>query len=366
MKATVSRKELNDALSIAASASSARSTQPALMSIRMTLADGKLTLLGCDGEMWAQAYLPASIEVEGEICVQTRFLTEVVGALPDEQVTLQLSGTSLVIEGGQSEWKLFATPADLFPGIPDVPSTGELSLPMGLLQDSLDAVTYAVSSDTTRGVLTGVLMNYDGRTLTLVATDTHRLAVNRVHREGVGSDLNYIVPEKALKTIRSLPVPSDEDITIRFDGVRMSVDVGTAQVVSQLLDGNYPNWQRVVPSEFTRQWTMDRKEFYDNLKRAAILARDNSNRVTLSGQGDKVVISARSDERGTAKEEVPVISQNGDIDIAFNVKFIMDALNAFDSEGVRTEMTEASRSAVIRPVEGGEDRFCVVMPMALG
>lgn len=110
---------------------------------------------------------------------------------------------------------------------------------------------------------------------------------------------------------------------------------------------------------------MDRDELSVNIKRAMILARDSANRIRFSGQGEKIVISARSEDKGEAKEEVAMVSKNGDVDIAFNGRYVIEALNALEGEGVRAEMTESSRPAILRPTDS-EDTFCVVMPMAMG
>lgn len=366
MKATVTRKDLSDALSIAASASSQRSSHPILQAIRLVAEGATLNMTGCDGEMWASASAAANVESPGGVCVQQKLLSEIVSALPDVQVEITLEGTVVFLRSNQSEWKLLALPAEEFPPIPELETQSELKLAMGEFRHAVDSVAFAVSDDMSRAYLTGVLFNYDGQVLTMVATDTHRLAVNRMHREGIGSPINVIVPEKALKTIKQMPVAEDEQITVRFDESRLTVDCGSAKMVAQLLTGQYPNWERVVPQEFTRMWTVDRVELYENVRRAMILAKDNANRVRFSGHGDKVVISARSEDRGEAKEEVPIISKNGEVEIAFNGRYIMDALQSMPTEGVVAEMTEPARPAVIRPSEGGEDRFCVVMPMALG
>ncbi|QYK53919.1 MAG: DNA polymerase III subunit beta [Fimbriimonadaceae bacterium] len=365
MKVTVTRKDLSDALDIAAGASSVRTALPVLASIRLEAKNGALTLLGCDGEMWADAKCAARVDDEGSVCVQQKLLSDIAHQLPEGEVELSLEGTQVFLRLGMSEWKLMAFPADDFPPIPDITATGSLNLKFGQLIKAMASVSYAVSDDSSRPVLTGVLFSYDSETLTMVATDTHRMAVHKIHQEGIGSDVTAIVPEKALRIIRNLRLGMDDDITIGFADSRLVVDIGTARIVSQLLNGQYPNWERVVPSEYTRVWTMDRGELFDNVKRAMILARDSANRIRFSGQGEKVVISVRSEDKGEAKEEVAMVSKNGEVDIAFNGRYVMDALNALESDGIRAEMTESSRPAVLRPTES-EDTFCVVMPMAMG
>ncbi len=367
MKATVSRKELFEAMTIAASASSMRSPNTILGTIRVEAKDGTLTFQGCDGELWASASCSAQVERPGSACVPQQLFTQIVAALPDGECTVELEGTSVCLRQHESDWRMTTMLVDDFPAIPEVAASSSLTLPFGELKAAVEGVAFAVSDDiSNRAVLTGVLFSYDGATLTMVATDTHRLAVNRIHRAGIGSSLTVIVSGKALKTIRALPLADDAELTLSFDESRAAVNIGSAQVVSQLLTGQYPNWERVVPQEFTRVWTVDKGEFYDNIKRAMILAKDTANRIRFSGHGDKVVISARSEDKGEAKEEVSVVGKNGDLEIAFNGRYVMDALQAMKSDGIRAEMTESSRPAVLRPTEGGDDHFCVVMPMAIG
>lgn len=366
MKATVARPDLHSALALAAAASSQRAALPVLTSIRLEAKDGALHLLGCDGEMWGAASAPAVVEAEGAVCVQQKLFSDIISALGPGEVTFELIGTSMVLKHGLSEWKLLAFPAEEFPEPPSVEPLNSLRLPFGELLKGIDGVAFACSEDSSRVALTGVLFQYDGQILTLVATDTHRLAVNRIRREGIGSPLTAIVPGKALKAIKMLGLPADEQLTVTFDDIRLSVDLGKSKIVSQLLSGAYPNWERVVPAEFTRSWLVDKDEFVKCVDRAMIMAKDSANRVRFRGLGETIIISSRSEDKGETKEEISIVSRNGDLEIAFNGKYLKDALLAMGSAGITAEMTEASRPAIIRPTENGDDHFCVVMPMAIG
>jgi DNA polymerase-3 subunit beta len=219
--------------------------------------------------------------------------------------------------------------------------------------------------DLHRAILTGVQFIYDGKVLTLVATDTHRLAVRQIQLEGLGANLSAVVPARALNAIERLPVGDEAEITIRFGVGRLGVDSGGAKIVAQLITGAFPNWERVVPSEWTRTWQAEVDQMKELVDRTMILARDSANRVRFKGDGDLVIISARSEDKGEAKEELPIVTNNGDVEIAFNGKYVLDALKAIKDQGVKIEMTESTRPAVFRPAEDGAGYFCVVMPMAL-
>jgi len=366
MKLDCPRKEFNDAVAMAAAATSLRTTVNILQYLKVDASNEGVRVLGCDGEMWVERNMACMVTEPGSVCLQATLLSQLVGSMPDGDLQLHtLDGHGALLKQGASEYRLQTLDASDFPEPPNYGGEGELTFPMGTLREAVDSVIYAVSTDTHRQILTGVLFNYDGGTLTLVATDTHRLAVKKLDQPGIGSGITAVIPEKALKAIKSLPVTDEESVTIKFGGGRLGVDAGGAKVVSQLLAGAYPNWERVVPTEPTRMWSVEVDQLAEKVKRTMILARDNANRVRFRGAGDQILIAARSEEKGEAKEEVPMVSDNGEIEIAFNGKYVQDALSQIKGDGVKIEMTESSRSAIFRPAESDNDYFCVIMPMAL-
>lgn len=366
MKLECSRKDLVEAINLVAPVASPRSPQPLFQTVRLEAGDSGLQLTACDGEMWGERMILASVDEPGTVCVQAKVLQELVARLPDGMITLERAeGGQIFLRTGGSEWRLMALNADDFPGIPEIASSSSLKLKMGELREAIEGVIYAVADDNARLVLTGVLFKYANDELTLVATDTHRLAVIRLAKPGIGSDVSAVVPEKALKAIRNLPIADEEEIALQFDETRLMVDTGNARVVSQLLSGSYPQWERVVPAEFTRTWKLDRQEFIENLDRTLLLARDSAYRVRFGGTGMQLVISSRSEEKGEAKEEIPAIMENGEIEIAFNGRYVLDALKAMKSDSIVAQMTEPSRPALFKPIDESDDRFCVIMPMAL-
>jgi DNA polymerase-3 subunit beta len=366
VKIECSREELAEGLSLAGAVATGRTALPILQTIRLEAEKSTLTLLGCDGEMWAQRKILACVEQCGTLCVPAKLFTDVVLSLPNGNVTLELQNNTLFLEQGSSKWRMLALSPEEFPQIPEVEHRSELKLPLGELLEAIQSVSYATAEDEGRPVLTGVLFTYDGSCLTLVATDTHRLAVLHLDKPGIGAELRAIVPQKALKAFKNLPLKENEIVSIRFDETRLAVDADEAKIVAQLLAGSYPNWQVVVPSEPTRSWTFDRVEFLEHVKRAMILARDNANRVKFKGLDGQVQISTRSEDKGEAKEEVPAVNKNGEIEVAFNGRYVMDALSSIKSDGVRIEFVEPSRPAIFRGAEDGERHYCVIMPMMLG
>ncbi len=367
MKFDIPRKEFFEAVSAAAMAASVRTSVPILQNLKVEATDQGVRILGCDGEMWVERFSTCLVSEPGAICVPAALLNQLVSSLPDGDVQLRtLDGQGVMLQQGASEYRMLSLDAADFPEPPDYGGDETLTLTMGVLKKAVDSVLFAVSSDTHRQAITGVLFTYNGSTLTLVATDTHRLAVRKIHQEGIGSSINAVVPDKALKAIKSLPIAEDQPLRIQFGSGRLGVEAMGARVVSQLLAGTFPNWERVVPSESTRRWSVEVDQLLEKVKRTIILAKDNAYRVRFKGDGDQILLSARSDEKGEAKEEVPMIASDGDVEIAFNGKFVQDFLEAVDGPGVNIEMTESSRPAIFRPADDKGEYLCVIMPMALG
>jgi DNA polymerase-3 subunit beta len=360
------RKELSDAVNMALSASSTRTSLPIYQSLKVEATDAEVRVLGCDGELWIERRFAAMVSEPGAVCLQAKTLGDIVHSLSDGAIELKtLEGNGALLTQSGSEYRLQTLDAGDFPEPPSFGGDGELTIPMGSLRGAIDSVSYAVSTDPHRGPITGVLFNYNGTKLQLVATDAHRLAVRELEQPGSGGALSAVVPEKALRAIKAVPLTDDQNAVLRFGNGRLGIEAAGARVVSNLLSGTFPNWERVVPTESTRKWSVEVDQLNEKVKRAMILARDNANRIRFKGDGDQILISARSEEKGEAKEEVPMVAEDGNVEIAFNGKYVQDALSAIPTDGVEIEMTESTRPAVFRPAEKGEGYFCVIMPMQL-
>ncbi|MBS1717773.1 MAG: DNA polymerase III subunit beta [Armatimonadetes bacterium] len=365
MKFTCPRKEFVEAVQLATTASANRSPNAILQNLKLAAGDSTVRILGCDGEIWVERTVSAFVEETGAVCLQATLLKDWVSSLIDGDIELKTQDQGVQLTHSSSEFKMRMLDADDFPEPPDYGGEGELTLTFGDLKEAIDAVIYAVSPESHRAVLNGVLFNYDGTVLTMVATDTHRLAVRRIKKEGIGSNINAVVPAKALRALKTMPLADDAELVLRFGVGRMGVDTGNCRMVAQLLMGTFPNWERVVPSESTREWSMEVDQLFQKVRRALILAKDNNDRLEFKGTNDRVTIIAQSEGRGLAKEEVEMHSNNGDINIAFNGKYVNDLLQVLDGPGIRVQMTENNRPAVFRPADDDQSFFCVIMPMAL-
>ncbi len=363
MKIQLNRKQFDDALGVVASAASARASLPILSHLYLEAQGDTLRLVGSDLEQWVECRIPAIVGEDGATTLPARLLTELVGSLGGEEINIE-SGErhQAILTSGDSRYQLLGLSAEEYPPIPEIESPSELVLPAKHFLEMVDSVEFAVSKEEARQTLTGIRMEFEGDTLRLVATDTHRLAVRTARIDsGAGEPTSAIVPLKAIQLVHK--IPTAETITLRLGAHRAAFLGENAAVYTQLIEGQYPNYQRVIPREYTRKWTLMAQDFRNALRRAYLVARSNSNKVYLRTDGEKLVITAQGDV-GEATERVDLIREGDDLEIAFNARYILDVLEVVKSDGVVIELTEALRPAVFKPAEM-DDYLCVIMPMAL-
>jgi len=370
MKVQFNRKQFDDALRVVASAVSARAWLPILSHVYIEAQSDTVRLVGSDLEQWVECRIPAMVGEDGATTLPARLLTELVGSLGGKDIRIE-SGErhQAVLTSADSCYELVGLPAEEYPPIPDIESTSELALPAKHFLEMVGSVKFAVCKEEARHALTGIRMEFEGDTLRLAATDTHRLAVRTVRIDsGAGEPTAAIVPLKAIQLVQK--IPAGETITLQLGQHRAAFLGENAAVYTQLIEGQYPNYQRVIPQEFTRRWVLTVKDFRNALRRAYLIAKNNAtdgyktytSKVYLRTDGDKLVITAQG-YAGEAEEAVKLVREGDDLEIAFNAKYLLDVLDVLESEQVAVELTESLRPAVFRPAEL-DDYLCVIMPMA--
>ncbi len=385
LRASSPRKELFEGIQTVGKAVATRSSLPILTHVRITAKDGKVSMMATDLEMWMEHTLPGiGITEDGSATAPARNFTELLAALPDADVSLTVEDetNTLHLRCMKANYKLLGLSADEFPLLPQVKEDSRFVMDRETLRDAIKQTIFATSTDETRAILTGVLVVFQGDSLKLVATDTHRLAVRDCPvKEGSGS-ASAIVPSRAMNELLRIIGNDEGEVVVTLSGnqIQFQIDSGKTEgkgddkaemgskttLISRLIDGQFPNYERVIPAQATKTLTVERAPLAAAVKRASIVARDSASRVVLrtTEDGDKLTITAESGSVGNAYEEVEV-AREGDaspVEIAFNAKYLADVLNVLDTEGLHIELTEPLRPGVIRPTDDA-DYLCVLMPM---
>ena len=377
MRVTVLQENLARGLGIVSKAVSPRSTLPVLANILIASDEGRLRLSATNLEMGITCWIPARIEEEGSTTVPARTFSDLVSTLPSDQVLLKLDlqTQTLNVRGGTSTNDIKCIDAQEFPPMPVPDFEGAVQINVGDFREMIHQVAFAASSDEARPVLMGVLVQVDKDKLTMAAADGFRLSVRKaVLSTPSATPVSAIVPAQALKELARVATESEEPIYMILPKGRGQVvfRVKDVEVVSQLIDGTFPDFQQIIPRSYKSRTLVSTSSLLKACKQAEIFAREGSNVARLNiktaqseMQPSEVEISATSEETGKNETIVEATVDGAGLLIAFNVKFLREALEVIRTPNVALETSAPNAPGVVRPV--GDDQFLhVIMPMHLG
>src|SRR6266545_4029931 len=365
MKINATRQALLDALLVVSRAVSARAALQALSGILIT-AEESAQLRATDMELGLDVGLDAEIEGAGAVVLPGRLLVEVVRSLPDGPVTLALREAERDVEitAGSSRFHLRTLPADDFPRFPE-PEGDPIELPAPALQETINRVARAASRDEARPVLTGVLVTTEGDQLTMVATDSYRLAVKRTKLgTAVDNGLEANVPARALRELaRLIDAAGDESLGVWLTRNQALFRVGAVSLSSRLIDGQFPNHRQLLPESYEHEVKLPRAELLEVTRRVSQLAQRNA-ALRLSFSEGELVVSAETPDLGDAREGLPAPYSGELLEIGFNPEFVRDGLESIDDDEVVLKLISQLRPGLLAPA-GSDDFSYLVMPIRL-
>ncbi|MBI5825253.1 MAG: DNA polymerase III subunit beta [Chloroflexi bacterium] len=377
MKVTVLQENLARGLSVVSRAVSPRSTLPVLSNILIATDEGRLRLSATNLELGITCWIAARIDEEGSTTVPSRTFSDLVSSMPSDQVqlTLDVKTQNLHVKGGASNNDIKCIDAQEFPPLPTPEMKDAVQLNVADFKEMIHQVAFAASTDEARPVLMGVLMNVEKDKVTMAAADGFRLSVRKAHlSQAVSQPINIIIPARALNELARVASDGEEPIYMVVPKQRGQVlfRVKDVEVVSQLIDGTFPDYHQIIPRNYKSRTLVSTASLLKACKQAEIFAREGSNVARLDikeskgeMQPSEVEISATSEETGKNETIVEATVDGGSVLIAFNVKFLREALEVIRTPNVALETSAANAPGVVKPV--GDDNFLhVIMPMHLG
>jgi DNA polymerase-3 subunit beta len=365
MKIEATRQALLDVLLVVSRAVSARAALQALAGILITI-DDEVRLRATDMELGLDVGLDAKVEGTGAVVLPGRLLVEVVRSLPDGPVTLQLREAERDIEitAGSSRFHLRTLSAEDFPRFPEAEGD-PIELPAGALQDTINRVARAASRDEARPVLTGVLVSTEDGELTMVATDSYRLAVKRTKLDvSLEAGLEANVPARALRELaRLIEAAGDESLRVWLTRNQALFRVGQISLSSRLIDGQFPDHRQLLPDSFEHEVKLPRAELLEVTRRVSQLAQRNA-ALRLSFSEGELVVSAETPDLGDAREALPAPYSGEPLEIGFNPEFIRDGLESIDADEVVLKLISPLRPGLLEPADS-DDFSYLVMPIRL-
>jgi len=371
VKVTCPQENLSKGLAIVGRAVSTRSTMPILANILLATDGPRLRLAATNLELSVNCWIEAEVEEEGRVAVPARLLQEFVNSLPQAPVEMVLNPANrmLQLKCLRTDANIKGVNADEFPSIPTVEDGTVFRQPAHLLKDMINQVAIAAATDDSRPIFTGVLTRI-GQSITMVAADGFRLGLRSNELEnGPEDELSLIIPAKSLiELARILPDSKTQDelieIAITPNKNQVIFRTSSVELVSRLIEGQFPNYQQIMPKEWKTQVVVPTSEFLNAAKTASFFARDSANIVRLHLEPGELTVQAESTELGKNESRIDaVIEGQPQADIAFNARYLTDALNVVDSEQIKLEITSAGAPGVIKPVDS-TDYIHVIMPMA--
>ncbi len=372
MKLSCLQENLNRGLSVVGRAVATRITLPITNNVLLQTDQSRLKLVATNLEMAISCWIGAKVEEEGTITVPARLLTEFVNSLPSDKVEINLSrGKVLDLKCARFEARISGVDAKDFPPIPRVDEGITTKVEVDALHQGINRVVFAAATEESRPVLTGIDAEFDGDLLTLAAADGFRLAVYKLPlAESVSEKVKAIIPARALAELSRLVADQGEVVGITLSPSKGQVlfRLKDIELVSQLVQGTFPNWGQLIPQSYTTRAVVNVAEFLRATKTASIFARDGSGIVRLvmtpgeELKPGKLTVSARSEEIGDDVGELDASIEGEESKIAFNGKYLTDVLDKLQEKEVAVETTNPSSPGVIRPV-GVENYIYVVMPM---
>jgi DNA polymerase-3 subunit beta len=359
---------LYEAVQTVARGVSGRSTQPVQNNIYLEAKPEGLQLVATDLEVISiESLIEASVLEAGAVTVSARVLSEVAGNLPAGDVILEADERNAVsIACAKSHYSIHGMSARDFETLPSLASPTEFSIPQNEFHSILNQTAFATSRDETRPMLTGALFNLTPGQLQVVATDTYRLALRKAAlSDAVAATRSAIISAKALnEVLRVIDAGSAEPITVRLADNQVEFAVQNVKIGSRLIEGQFPNYEKVIPSSSDKRVLAAVSDLTAALKRALIVARDDANRVVFRTSGNLLRITAEAQQVGNVDEEIEVAVEGEDAEIAFNARYMMDLLDSVKTDRVSIELTGPLNPGMMRP-DGSDDYLYVLMPMQI-
>ena len=353
MKVYCSKDSLITGVNTVQKAVSNKNTLPVLQGIMIKAEGQSLIFEATDLEIGIRCVVPAQVNREGVAVLPSRLFSDLVRKLPDAIIELELENEVINIHYNESSLSLRGYDPEEFPLLPDLFDADKFNLPVSIFKNMIKQTIFACSTEESRPVFTGCLLQIEDTNIRLIATDTHRLAY-RIAEISNPEQVKFqgIIPAKTLGEIYRLLKDEDEDLFIRFNQAQIVFQFGSVHLLSRLIEGQFPNYKQVIPQSCQSKLLLSARLFQDSVERASLLARDGSHAsiIKLTVDNERLSIDQTS-ELGKISEQMEIKKEGNDIKIAFNSKFLLDVLKIIDSGDIIFELSGPYSPGIIRPID---------------
>ena len=365
MKFTITRQNLHRGLGAVSASIPTKTTLPVLSNVLLEAEDNAVWISGTDLDVSIRIKVPAEVEQGGAITAPGRKLQELTRELPDEPVGMQARAHQLEISCGHSRFKLNGLPNEEFPNLPAIDFEEGWTVSEESLRLLIRTTSFAVSTEESRPILNGVLWGLEDTRMCMVATNGHRLAKMVVPADSVqAGSADLIVPPTALAQVERL-FDQDGDLHVARSGNHLAFRSADKEVYTRLIEGTYPNYEQVIPKDNDRVAIVDRKVLEAAVRRVAVVASDQTHRVKMSFESDRVHFDVMTPDLGEGHDELELSYDGEGLQIGFNANYLLEVLRNMPPGDVKLAFKSAERAATVTPATDDLDYLCLVMPLRL-
>ncbi|MEM1434063.1 MAG: DNA polymerase III subunit beta [Pseudomonadota bacterium] len=366
MKLTTTRENLLRPLQLTTGVVERRQTLPVLSNLLLVAEDDRLTLTGTDLEVELKAVVDGvRVDQPGTATVPAKKLADIWRSMPEgSEVTIETQEDRAIVRSGRTRFKLAVLPVQDFPQVEAPEDELAVELPQAAVIRLIDQVSFSMAQQDVRYFLNGMLLEVSPEHVRTVATDGHRLAMCTLAGGASESVVRSIVPRKGVLELRKLLVDEDEPVRLQLSSNHLRVSQGPFTLVTKLVDGKFPDYEKVVPRETARQVKGDRETLRQGFQRASILSNEKYRGVRLTFNDEQLTIQANNPEQEEAEEIVSVDYDGEPMEIGFNVSYLQDILGVLDTDQIQLSVSDSNSSALIEGL-GNDNSLFVVMPMRL-
>lgn len=368
MKLTITKEEILTPLQVISGVVERKQTMPVLSNILMVAEHDKVTLTGTNMEVELVCKLEeAIVEVEGQITIPARKLVDICRTVPDHaSIKFTVEGEKIHLRTGKSHFSLSTLPADQFPNIKESEQDLAVSFAQKDFRAMLEATSFAMAQQDVRYYLNGMLLELGNHFVRTVATDGHRLALSSLETDlAMETTKQVIVPRKGIMELSRLLSDIDEEVILSIGSSHIYSHIGNFKFTSKLIEGKFPDYNRVIPKGGDKVILADRVELKNMFMRVSILSHENIRGVQVQLSKNQLQIFANNPEHEQAEDCLDVDYDDSDLQIGFNVSYLIDVMNVISSDRVKITLANSNSSALIESLDEGDDSLYVVMPMKL-
>ncbi|MBS5939901.1 DNA polymerase III subunit beta [Clostridium sp.] len=364
MKFICEKQKLQEGISISSKAITGKTTMPILEGIYINAKDNQLKLIGSDMDVSIETMVDADIKEEGSIVIDSRIFGEIIRKLPNSEIIIEtLENEIIQITCQKSVFNLVYMNGDDYPELPKINESLSVEVPQNILKSMIRGTSFAIAQDETRPILQGILFEVKDKKLNLVALDGYRLAIRTEFLDN-DNDIEVVIPGKTLNEVSRILEDISDIVKITFTDNHILFNLSNTKIISRLLDGKFVNYSSLLPQEYKILLDVKKQELQNCIERASLMAKDsNSNLIKLDIQEENMIITSNS-QLGKVREELNINLQGGEIQIAFNSKYLLDVLKNIEDDEVKLEMTSGVSPCVIKCKNTDNSKY-LVLPVRL-